>query len=84
LHPLWTNIWREYFSSAWQGEAEYRAEKAHVRVGRLSSHCGESQALHYLGETRRKLKLTVSPREKLISNSQPCPVRGRGWQLFIY
>jgi hypothetical protein len=33
---------------------------------------------------RSKLKLRVSPREKLISNSQSCPVSGRGWWLIIY
>jgi hypothetical protein len=31
------------------------------------------------GETRNKLKLKVSPREKLIYNSQTCLVNGRGW-----
>jgi hypothetical protein len=34
------------------GGAECRAEKAHVGVKQLSSLCGESQALHFLGETR--------------------------------
>jgi hypothetical protein len=48
-------------------------------VGQLSSHCRESQALHCLEETKSKPKLTVSSREKLISNSQACPASGRGW-----
>jgi hypothetical protein len=58
--------------------AEHRAEKAPVGVG-LSSPRGESQALHCLGENRNMLKLKVSPKEKLISNPQACPVSGRGW-----
>jgi hypothetical protein len=60
------------------GGTEYGAEKAHVGVGQLSSHCGETQALHCLGETESKLKLRVSPREKLISNPQSRSVSGRG------
>jgi hypothetical protein len=55
-----------------------------VGVGWFSNSCGESQALHYLGETRSKLKLKVSPKEKLISNPQACPVSGRSWRLLIY
>jgi hypothetical protein len=54
-----------------------------VEVGQLSRCCGESQALHCLGETGSKLKLTVSPREKLISNSQACPVSRRDWWLLL-
>jgi hypothetical protein len=61
------------------GGTEHRAEEALVWVEQA---CG--QALHCLGETGSELKLTISPREKLISNSQACPVSGRGWQLLIY
>jgi hypothetical protein len=35
-------------------------------------------------ETRSNLKLTVSPREKFIPNSEACPVSGRGWQVIIH
>jgi hypothetical protein len=56
-----------------KGGAECRAEKALVGMGQLSSPCGERQALHYLGENRSKLKLKVSPKEKLISNTQVSP-----------
>jgi hypothetical protein len=48
-------------------------------LGLLGSHCGESQALLCLGETWSKLKQTILPREKLISNSQACPMSRRGW-----
>jgi hypothetical protein len=67
------------FLSAWEGGAEHRAEKANMGVEQLNSPYGESQALHYLGGTGSKMKLTVLPREKLISNSQVCPVSRRGW-----
>jgi hypothetical protein len=53
-----------------RGGAEYRAEIAHTGVEQLSSPCGESQALHCLGETGNKLKMTDSLREKLNNNSQ--------------
>jgi hypothetical protein len=59
--------------------AKYRDEKACMGVELLNSSCGESQALHHLRETGNKLKLTISPREKLASNSQACPVCGMGW-----
>jgi hypothetical protein len=63
------HTWRKYFSSAWEGGAECRAKKVHVRVEQLSSPCGDIEALHCLEETEHKLKLIVSPREKLTSNS---------------
>jgi hypothetical protein len=43
-----------------------------------SRHC---PALEKLGA---RLKLTVSPRKKLISNFWACPLSGSGWQLLIY
>jgi hypothetical protein len=51
-------------------------------VEQFSSGCRENQAFQWLGETGRKLKLRVLPREKLISNSQA--VSGRSWLILIY
>jgi hypothetical protein len=51
--------------------------KKSVWVEWLSSFYRESQALYCFAETKSKLKLTISPKEKLISNLQACPVSGR-------
>jgi hypothetical protein len=63
------------------GEQEESTElkKAVWEWGDSTATMGESHALHYLGGTRNKLKLIISPRKKLISNSQACPASGRGW-----
>jgi hypothetical protein len=72
----WPNTLREYFPSAWGKRTKHIAEIAHMGVERLSRPCGESQALNCLAETGSKLKLTVWTREKLICNTQACPVSG--------
>jgi hypothetical protein len=64
-----------------RGGAECRAEK--VPVGVEQPLWGKpGTALPWRNQS--KLKLRVSPREKLNSNSQVYPVTGRGWQLPIY
>jgi hypothetical protein len=88
LHPLWTKLVAKYNGGNTctlhgGGGTQHRDEKTHVGVGRLSSPCEESKAVRCLGETRSKLTLKVSPRQKLISNSQACPVSG-DCQLLIY
>jgi hypothetical protein len=83
LNPVWIKLvvkHREGIFPLCQGKGEEveenQAEKSLMGVGLLSSSCGEIQALHCPGETRT---LRVSPKAKLISNSQVCPMRGRGW-----
>jgi hypothetical protein len=60
---------RWWGGSAGEGGAELRAEKAQVGLEQLISPCGESQALHCLGETKSKLKLKSHQEKNLISNS---------------
>jgi hypothetical protein len=73
MHPLGTELVAKYMEGIFPlclGEgAEHKAENTSMVVEQLRSPCGESQALHCLGETWSKLKLTPSPKEKLISNS---------------
>jgi hypothetical protein len=76
--------WWEHFPSGWWGEEQNKGWKCPCGGRVTQQHCGENQALHCFEETRSKLKLTVSPEEKLISNSQACPVSGRCWWLLIY
>jgi hypothetical protein len=88
LYPLWTKLVAKcmegLFLLCLGGKGTTQSCKSQYKGGATQQSSGESQALHCLGETGSKLILTASPREKLISNSQSCPVSGMGWQLLIH
>jgi hypothetical protein len=92
LHPLWTKLVAKHTQGIFPlclggrgaGSDKTQSCKSPLMWGWGDSAATIGKARRCLGETESKLKLTVSPREKLVSNSQACPMNGRSWGLLIY
>jgi hypothetical protein len=63
LAKIGVQIHRKNISPLLEGGADGGAEIARAGIEPLSSCCGESQALHCLGETGSKLKLSLTKRK---------------------
>jgi hypothetical protein len=86
LHTLGTKVVAKYTEGIFSsdlGEGQYMDLKTPVWNGEV---CGANQqplwgkpgtALAW--RNQKQAETDVSPKEKLISNSQTCPLSGRGW-----